>query len=54
MKTPVESMVISGRPETLGHLRSVEADLHAVSHLTGGITWSETDSDLQITVTLAE
>ncbi|MCL1907227.1 MAG: valine--tRNA ligase, partial [Propionibacteriaceae bacterium] len=46
MKTPVESMVISGRPEILGHLRSVEADLHAVSHLTGSVTWSETDSDL--------
>ncbi|MDR0488308.1 MAG: valine--tRNA ligase [Propionibacteriaceae bacterium] len=53
MKTPVDSMIISGKPEVLAHLKSVESDLRAVSHLTAEISWTESDNDLSFEVHLA-
>jgi len=54
MKSPVESMTISGDSETLDRIRLVASDLTAVSHLTGEITWIGTDAPLNIEVRLAE
>ena len=54
MKSPVESMAISGDPDTLDRIRLVVSDLTSVSHLTGEITWNQTDAPLSIEVRLAE
>jgi len=54
MKSPVESMTISGDSETLDRIRLVLSDLRAVSHLTGEITWIGTDAPLDIEVRLAD
>ena len=54
MKSPVESMTISGDSDTLDRIRLVVSDLTAVSHLTGEITWNGTDAPLSIEVRLAE
>ncbi|MDR2930431.1 MAG: valine--tRNA ligase [Propionibacteriaceae bacterium] len=52
MKTPVSSILVTGRADVLTRLRSVEDDLRAVSHLTGSLVWGETDGDLVIEVKL--
>ena len=54
MKTPVASMVVFGDTAALAHLRSVESDLRAVSHLSGPITWTPTTDPLTIKVRLAD
>ena len=54
MKSPVESMTISGDSDTLDRIRMVIPDLRSVSHLTGEITWNGTDAPLSIEVRLAD
>jgi len=40
-------------PATLAALRQAEADLRAVGHVTGELTWTEADGPLAADVTLA-
>jgi len=53
MKTEVVSMSVAARSEDVARLQSVEADLRAVSHLTGAITWLPGD-EIAVEVELAD
>ena len=53
MKTEVTAAHISGSPEALDRLRTVEADLRAVGRITGELTWREADAPLTIEITLS-
>ncbi|MCL2735851.1 MAG: valine--tRNA ligase [Propionibacteriaceae bacterium] len=54
MKADVESMAVAGPADTLARLRSVESDLRSTGHVTGEITWTESEAPLRIEVRLAQ
>jgi valyl-tRNA synthetase len=53
MRTEITEAHFSGSAAGLTHLRSVETDLRAVGHITGEMTWTETEGPVSVEVSLA-
>ena len=53
MRTAITEAHFRGPAAVLAHLRSVEADLRAVGHIIGTVTWTEADGSVSVEVDLA-